>query len=70
MMSSISRIGFIVLSLALCFPQPVHAYIDPGTGSFIIQMLMAGALGLFFTLKVFWKKIITYFKNLFRTQNE
>ena len=24
---------------------PAHAYLDPGTGSYILQMILAGALG-------------------------
>ena len=35
---------------------PAWAYIDPGTGSYIIQMLMAVFLGSLFVLKNFWKK--------------
>lgn len=37
-------------------------YLDPGTGSFIIQILLAGLLGIGVAVKVYWKKIMTYFK--------
>lgn len=33
------------------------AYLDPGSGSFIIQMLLAGGLGLAFLIKTYWRKI-------------
>jgi len=39
--------------------------VDPGTGSFIIQMIIAGAMGALFTVKVYWKKISSYLKSLF-----
>jgi len=45
----------IALPLALlAFQQPAHAYIDPGTGSLIIQGLIAAFVGAAFTLKNFY----------------
>ncbi len=37
-------------------------YLDPGTGSFIIQILLAGLLGIGVAVKVYWKKIVSFFK--------
>ncbi len=34
-----------------------QAYLDPGSGSFIIQLLIAGLVGAGFLVKVYWKKI-------------
>jgi len=36
-------------------------YIDPGTGSLIIQVLIAFFLGGLFTLRVYWKKFKAFF---------
>jgi len=33
------------------------AYLDPGSGSFLIQLLLAGIVGAGFIIKVYWKKI-------------
>ena len=33
------------------------AYIDPGSGSFLLQMALAGLLGTLATLKIFWSGI-------------
>jgi len=33
------------------------AYIDPGTGSFALQIAIASALGLLYTVKNFWRNI-------------
>lgn len=38
----------------LAFQQPAHAYIDPGTGSLIIQGLIAAFVGAAFALKNFY----------------
>ncbi len=32
-------------------------YLDPGSGSFILQIAIAAALGGAYALKVYWKKI-------------
>ena len=37
-------------------------YLDPGSGSFIIQMLLAGALGIAVAVRIYWKQIVGFFK--------
>lgn len=37
------------------------AYLDPGTGSFVIQMVLAGLLGVAVVVRVYWKKITKIF---------
>lgn len=41
------------------YPSTSHAYLDPGTGSYAFQMLLAVGLVLFFTARVYWKKART-----------
>ena len=62
--SVISRVVFSLPPL-LFISQDIHAYIDAGTGSLIIQFLIAGAVGGLFLIKVFWKKVKAFFSNLF-----
>ncbi len=59
-----SGIFFSVFLLPLTF-QDVHAYIDPGTGSLVIQVLIASFVGGLFLLKIFWGKVKVFFKGLF-----
>ncbi len=33
------------------------AYLDPSSGSLLIQLLLAGGLGIAFLVKTYWKKI-------------
>ena len=56
----------------LIYPRKVHAYIDPGTGSIMVQVLIGVLFGVLFTLKTFWKRITIFFKGLFsaRSKNE
>ncbi|MFH1112757.1 MAG: hypothetical protein V1792_02435 [Pseudomonadota bacterium] len=43
-------------------PQSALAYIDPGAGSYMIQLLAAGAISALFAVKVFWGRIKDFFK--------
>lgn len=38
------------------------AYIDPGTGSYVLQIAIAFLVGLAFSIKVFWKRIVAFLK--------
>jgi hypothetical protein len=42
-------------------PAPVFAYIDPGTGSYVLQMAIAGALGASYAVKHYWSKLKSLF---------
>ena len=44
-------IAVAVVGVILASEHPAHAYIDPGSGSLIYQALLAGLLGLGFTLR-------------------
>jgi hypothetical protein len=41
------------------------AYMDPGTGSWIIQTLIAGFVGAAFAIKMFWHTIAAKIARLF-----
>lgn len=48
-------LAFLVVSLVV--PQRAHAYIDPMSGSIILQALAAGFLAALFVMKRFWYRI-------------
>jgi len=56
--SSASLLALVVLALSL-WARPAHAYIDPGTGSFVVQGIIAAVVGGAFAIKVFWHRIIS-----------
>lgn len=43
------------------FTKPAHAYLDPGTGSFLLQVIIGGFLGGIFIIKGYWQRIVTFF---------
>ena len=61
----------IIIALALfimidiSFPRNAYAYLDPGTGSYLLQLLVAALLGAVVTAKIFWHRLKSFFKNLF-----
>ena len=56
--------AFVIASVA-----PAHAYIDAGSGSYILQMSMAGILALAFTLKLAWRRVKAFVTGLFSGSN-
>lgn len=60
----LKRVG-VVLYLATLFSivaiEPAHAYIDPGSGSLIFQAVAGAAMAIGLFLKVFWRRITTFF---------
>ena len=66
-------ISFNILLLALglvCIPRDAFAYLDPGTGSYIFQILIAGLLGAAFAIKIFWIRIKNFFAGLLSKNNK
>lgn len=51
--------------LAILYPDLAHAYLDPGTGSYLVQIIIAGLLGAAFAIKVFWMRIKEFFLRMF-----
>ena len=49
-------------AVGLILPRRSLAYLDPGTGSYMLQMLLALLVGGAFALKIFWKRIVAFFK--------
>ena len=44
-------------------------YIDPGTGSLVIQMVIGFVVGGLVAAKVFWKRLIGFFRGLLTTSS-
>lgn len=60
---SLSAVGAVV---CLAFiPTDAHAYLDPGTGSVVLQVLVAGILGAAFTIKTYFRAISASVARLF-----
>ena len=47
----------------------ILAYLDPGSGSFIIQLLIAGAAGILFTFRGYWSSLVNRIKGKSTEEN-
>lgn len=56
-----SRIFLLTVFCFLSLSTPAHAYLDPGTGSMILQALAAAAVG----IAIFWRSLLRKVKELF-----
>lgn len=54
-------IALTSLALWLALSAPAHAYIDPGSGSYAFQVIIAGIMGAVFSIKLFWTRIKALF---------
>jgi|TARA_B100000780_G_scaffold21076_1_gene13572 hypothetical protein len=52
-----SRIFFNFIILYFCFFVNAHAYIDPGSGSILLQALIGGIAAAGYSLTIYWGKI-------------
>ncbi len=50
-------ISLSVLCVLMLSVNPAYAYIDPGTGSMILQAVLAAIVGSAVAIKIFWRKI-------------
>ena len=51
---------FILKFLEMSAPlDKTFMYLDPGSGSFILQLLLASIVGAAFAVRMYWKKIKT-----------
>ena len=54
--------ALVALSLIILFDRPAYAYIDAGTGSYVLQVVIASILAGAFVIKSMWSNIVKVFK--------
>jgi hypothetical protein len=60
---------FIAITLLIVFCGPANAYIDAGSGSYMLQMALAGIMALVFSIKLSWQRLRTYAANILGGRN-
>jgi len=60
----------LIVTLQFTFSQNAYAYLDPGTGSYVFQVLIATVIGALFTIKMYWQKIKHAIVNLFSKKQD
>ena len=55
------RLTVLTLSVWALVVPAADAYVDPGSGSFIVQLLVGGVMAAGLSVKVFWRRIRSVF---------
>ena len=59
-----------VATVTLAFVVPAHAYLDPGTGSMILQAIVGGIAVAGATLSIYWTKVKSVASRTFGKKSE
>jgi len=57
------RLAFVLSLVFFLAPPKVYAYLDPGSGSYLVQIIIASIAGLGYLVKLKWGKIKTFFSS-------
>lgn len=56
-------LSILTFIFSVSIATPAYAYLDPGTGSIILQGIIAGLAVFSLTIKMWWYKLTSLFKN-------
>ena len=65
--------NFLAISITLIvfgFENSAQAYLDPGTGSMVLQLLLGGIAGAVVILKLYWRRFVGLFRGNSREESE
>ena len=62
--TSVYKIALVLSSLGvlLISTSPAYAYLDPGTGSMMLQLLLGGVAALLVIVKLYWHRFLRLFR--------
>ncbi len=68
-LSVIKKVSILFIIFFFIFQNHSYAYLDPGTGSIILQAIAAGIVGVITWLSFFKEKLKNFLKKLFKRKN-
>ncbi len=54
----------------LVVTEPASAYIDPGSGSYLFQIIAAGAIGAAYSLRLYWDRVKSFVSGIVAKKSE
>lgn len=66
---NLRKLFYITLLISLS-SNPAYAYLDPGTGSMILNLIVGAAAGALTFASVFWQKIKNFFKKVLKKETK
>ena len=55
----------LAVVLLIGVTAPAHAYVDAGSGSYMLQMSLASVLAIIFSIKMGWQRVKAFAASLF-----
>lgn len=56
--AGLSTVIVLVCAIFLVWDARAEAYLDPGSGSMLIQLVLGGVAGLLVILKLYWRRLL------------
>ena len=53
-----SAVVVITVYLVLVCARPAHAYLDPGSGGMMVQLLLGGFAGAAVLVRLYWRQLL------------
>jgi hypothetical protein len=50
----------LALSALIVSSRPAYAYLDPGSGSMLVQLLLGGVAGALVLVRLYWRRLMTF----------
>jgi hypothetical protein len=66
----LAEVLLFVVVIHLLTPGDAQAYLDPGSATFVFQVIAAFLLSMLVTLKIYWQKVKSGVRSLFARKNE
>ena len=60
-LGAVLKLTLVAAFFLFFFPRSVQAYVDPGTGSYLLQIILASIAAALLGIKYFWDKIRSIF---------
>lgn len=57
MLKQIARALLIAIQFLVVLAPPAHAYVDPGSGSMVLQLLLGGIAGVIVIVRYYWHRL-------------
>lgn len=51
----------LVLFMLVIAERPAHAYIDPGSGSLLLQLVLGGVAAVWVAVRLYWRRVVGMF---------
>jgi len=61
---------FLVLFFAYFYISPAYSYLDPGSSSILLQVIIGFVAAVGTTISIYWKKFKNLIKKIFSTKNK